>query len=455
MSIIAGYLLPHQANLLLRQKSGEGEKTLLAYKEVGEQIARLKPDTIIIVTPHMESYRDYVQIADGEVGSGRLSYRGRGEYKFRILYDKPLAKEIAMVCSLSDFPAGMEGEQEGSLDHGTMVPLFFLNRSYSSFKAVRIGVSGLSLYDHYRLGQLIARAVSSLGRKAVVIASGDLSHTHEVEGHMEAAERYERTFLNSLARANFGALLNFSRRELHLSGECCQRPATVLAGVFDRENVEAKVLSKEVMGEVGLSVASFIPRGSNPSRAYLDLYLAKEKMRIVTKRSQSDAVARLAYAALDYYVKERGRLPIPSWVPSSLRKERSGVFVSFYKFGSPRGCLGTCFAREGNLANEIVSNTIASASSDPRYGEVRADELPYIEIKVDVLSRPERVNDPALLNPERFGLIVEHGEKRGVLLPRLDGISSADEQLDVALKKGRFEKGENYSLFRFLSASHR
>ena len=455
MSILAAYLLPHQSYLLLRQKDGTGEKTLLAYKAIGNEIARFHPETIVIVSPHMESYRDYMQIADGEIGTGQLHFEGRGDYKFRLVYDRPLAKEIAMVCSSSSFPAGMEGEREGFLDHGTMVPLFFINRAYSSFKVVRIGVSGLSLRDHYRLGELLASSIESLGRRAVLIASGDLSHSHEIDGHEKDADLYETRLLSSLKKGNFGALLNFSRRELKASEECSHRPLTVLAGAFDRENVEVSLLSKEIVSGVGVATGSFYPRGSNPSRAFLELYEAKEKIRIAGKRGAADHAARLAYRAIEYYLKTNSRLPLPSGLPPAFYRRSGGVFVSLYCYGSPRGCLGTCFARESNLGNEIISNAIAVVTSDPRYSDLTIDEFPFVEVRVDVLSRPERIAGIESLNPAKYGLIVESGdEKRGVLLPRLEGVESPEEQLEIAYRKARIEPSEEPSLFRFTTVSH-
>lgn len=454
MAILSAYLLPHQASMLLKQKSGAYEKTLLSYKEVGEQIARLKPDTIIVVSPHMESYRDYVQIADGEVGTGTMSYSSRGEYKFRFLYDRQLAREIASVCSVNSFPAGMEEEKDGYLDHGTMVPLFFINRAYPSYKIVRVGVSGLSLFDHYRLGEMISKAVDSLGRKAIVIASGDLSHAHEEDGKTEYAKKFDVSLQGSVSKGNFGALLNFSRKQLRAASECSVRPLLVMAGCFDRHAVASTVLSRQTVDGVGVMVASFSPRGVDQSRAFLDHYLAKETMTSASKRSGADAYAKLAYRAIEYHLENGGRLPVPSGLPPAFNRKGNGLFVSLFKHGMPRGCVGTVFAREGDLANEIISNALACALSDPRYGEVTNEEWPYITLEVAVCSRPERIQSSSELDPSKYGIIVESGKDIGVLLPGLEGISTREEQLAIALKKARIEKGQAYSLFRFTVTRH-
>ena len=74
------------------------------------------------------------------------------------------------------------GERKPELDHGTLVPLFFIRQKYKGGKIIRIGLSGLPLVDHYALGCLIKAAVEKLGRNAVYIASGDLSHKLQESG---------------------------------------------------------------------------------------------------------------------------------------------------------------------------------------------------------------------------------------------------------------------------------
>lgn len=137
---------------------------------------------------------------------------GAPEISFRMLYDKILAKEISQECKICNFRGGMENGSEDSLDHGTMVPLYFINREFRDFLSVRVGVSGLSLAEHYRFGQIIRSSIDKLGRKAVIIASGDLAHCQSKEstyGYRPEGAIYDDLIMKIMSKMNFGELLSF------------------------------------------------------------------------------------------------------------------------------------------------------------------------------------------------------------------------------------------------------
>jgi len=130
---------------------------------------------------------------------------------------------------------------------------------------------------------------------------------------------------------------------------------------------------------------------------------------------------------------------------------RAGVFVSLHLTdGSLRGCIGTIEATKDNLALEIRSNAISAATRDPRFNAVGSDELEYIKVNVDVLGLPEAVTDKSTLNPEKYGVIVESGYKRGLLLPDLEGVDSVDMQIDIARRKAGILAGEKFNLYKFV-----
>ena len=184
MSIVGSILVPHPP--LIIPEVGKGEEksiaqTTAAYEEAASFAASLQPETLIISSPHSTMYRDYFHISKGESAKGNLSAFGAPGVRFYEEYDTELVREICRLADQENFPAGILSERDPLLDHGTMIPLYFLHRQWSSgkqppFRIIRIGLSGLSLEDHYRFGMLIRKAVDSLGRRAVYVASGDLSH---------------------------------------------------------------------------------------------------------------------------------------------------------------------------------------------------------------------------------------------------------------------------------------
>ncbi len=168
---------------------------------------------------------------------------------------------------------------------------------------------------------------------------------------------------------------------------------------------------------------------------------------------QSHALVRLARETIEAYLKEDRRIKPPKDPPPELQGQ-AGAFVTLHRHGELRGCIGTIHPAHPTVAEEVIENAIAAATRDPRFRPVRADELPDLDIKVDVMGEPEPVESLDQLDPQRYGLIVEsvnHPWKRGLLLPDLEGIDSAEKQLHWTRyhKAGITDPDEPIKMYRF------
>lgn len=131
----------------------------------------------------------------------------------------------------------------------------------------------------------------------------------------------------------------------------------------------------------------------------------------------------------------------------------AAAFVSIKKHGELRGCMGTIEPTEPSVAREIVANAIKAATADPRFSPVRPKELAALEISVDVLTPRERA-EPDDLDPAQFGVVVESGWRRGLLLPDLPGVTSTREQISIARRKAGIAPDEPIVLWRFRVERH-
>ena len=152
MPIVGAFMVPHPP--LIIPDVGKGSerqvaKTIESYEKVAERIAELKPETIIISSPHSVMYADYFHISAGRGARGSFSDFGAGNVTFNVDYDSDLVEHINNMASKEHFPAGFMGEKNPSLDHGTMVPLYYIMKKYTDFKLIRTGLSGLDLFVHY------------------------------------------------------------------------------------------------------------------------------------------------------------------------------------------------------------------------------------------------------------------------------------------------------------------
>ncbi len=158
---------------------------------------------------------------------------------------------------------------------------------------------------------------------------------------------------------------------------------------------------------------------------------------------------KLAKDTVELYVREGKILEVrEDEVPPEFR-ERAGVFICLKIKGNLRGCIGTFQPTEPSIAHETVRNAISAATCDPRFECVRTDELDTIEYTVDVLTLPEKVASKSELDPRRYGVIVEAGRRRGLLLPDLEGVDTVDYQISIAMQKAGIPRGTPVELFRF------
>ena len=159
-------------------------------------------------------------------------------------------------------------------------------------------------------------------------------------------------------------------------------------------------------------------------------------------------LVQLARDTITAYITSGTILPSPIELAPEMTP-RAGVFVSIHKSSELRGCIGTIEPHKTNVAEEIIANAVAAATQDPRFNPITTDELDGLEISVDVLSVPEQTACLDELDPKKYGLIVECGYRRGLLLPDLPGVESAQEQLDICRAKGGIRPGENVKMYRF------
>ena len=460
MPILAAFMVPHPPLIIPEIGRGSEEEvreTIRAYEQAADAIAALAPETIVITSPHSLMYADYFHISPGDGAKGSFKQFRAGQVRFEETYDTGLRERICSLAEAEDFPAGTLGERDPELDHGTMVPLYFIRKKYGGGKILRIGLSGLPLTDHYRLGQLIARAVEETGRRTVFVASGDLSHKlqpHGPYGFAPEGPEYDRRIMDVCGRAAFGELLEFDETFCEKAAECGHRSFVIMAGAFDGVHVRARVFSHQDVTGVGYGIISFYPEGKDESRHFLKACLEKQEKELHEKAAKSDAYVRLARASVESWVRRRQVLPVPEDLPAELTKRRAGAFVSIHKNGQLRGCIGTISATEGSLAQEIIQNAISASSRDPRFAPIGPEELKYLEINVDVLGEAEPVGSPDQLDVKRYGVIVSHGRKRGLLLPDLDGVDTVEEQIRIAKQKAGIREYETCSLERFEVVRH-
>ena len=426
---------------------GKGEtakagKTISAMHKTALRIAEQKPGTVIVISPHGNVFKDYVFMLGERVLKGGFDKFGSYDYRAEFNNDIDLLSDIINICSQNDFPAGMLDQQTrkklgiaDDLDHGALVPLYFISEEYNHFKLLHISIADLDKRILRRFGEYIRQAVDNSSKNVVIIASGDMSHYLSDDspyGYRKEGPEFDKLLVELLRSNKFEEIFELPAHLCERAGQCGLKSIEIMAGVINGQNTSIEVLSYEGPFGIGYLVA--------------DVFAGKKSQ---------DPYVELAKNTIRHYLKTKKKYDITDQIQDELLNQNSAVFVSLKKHGSLRGCIGTLEPNRENTAMEIIDNAISAAFRDPRFSPLRKDEFDELDVSVDVLSKPEKISSKDGLDPKRYGVIVSKGAKRGVLLPDLEGVDDIEHQLAIALSKAGISEDDDYLIQRFEVIRHK
>jgi MEMO1 family protein len=408
-----------------------------AMAKLTRRIIETGAETVILISPHAPLEPDsFVAYIGPEVCGDFSNFNAPGT-SFAARVDEELLAAIKEAAAAKNYT--VSSLREYDLDHGTAVPLYFLLRNGWEGKVVTLGYSFLSNDDHLRFGTCIKRAIDHVGRRVAFIASGDLSHRLKPEapaGYNPDAHVFDEQVVEALRANAPQKIVDIDHGLRRLAGECGYRSMLVALGASSELPPACEVLSYEAPFGVGYLVAQLtnqpaVQPAEQRTTDYLDL-------------------PALARRAVEAFVRDGGVID-PRPFTRGLLGDIAPCFVSLKTHdGDLRGCIGTIEPTRDTLAQEIVANAISAATNDPRFDPVRVEELSQLRYSVDVLFPAEEavLGD---LDPAIYGVIVEDktGARRGLLLPDIPGITSAEQQVEIAARKAGIGPNEPIQLYRF------
>jgi len=401
-----------------------------AMAELSRRVIDSGAETVILISPHAPLEIDSFVAYEGPEVTADFSNFSAPEIHFTAPVDEDLLSAIRKAAGSQNYKVTALREQD--LDHGTAVPLYFLQRNGFQGRVVTLGYSFLSNDDHLRFGSCIRKAVEEVGRRVAFIASGDLSHRlkpHAPAGYNPNAHEFDDQVVDAL-RSNVPQRIvdiDYSLRKL--AGECGYRSMLVAIGASSDLPLACEVLSYEAPFGVGYLVAQLINQA---------------------KLAAESTLPEIARDAVETFIRS-GNILTPPESTTGLLSSPAPCFVCLKTLdGELRGCIGTIEPARETLAEEIVANAISAAINDPRFDPVKTAELSNLRYSVDVLfpAEPAEMKD---LDPAVFGVIVEDeaGSRRGLLLPDIPSIDNAEQQVEIAARKAGIARDERIRLWRF------
>ena len=466
MSLVAAYIVPHPP--LAVPEVGRGEEraiqaTIDGYKEVAARIAHHAPETIVIISPHTAYFADWIHIAGGTGAEGDLSQFRAPNVRIGLTYDEAFRKALEEEARNHGIPAGQAPGRASALDHGMMVPLYYLDEAYpaSEYEAVSIGGSALPRPQLLEFGRCIASVAESLDRRCVLLVSGDLAHKLKDDGPYgfdPAAPEFDSQFVRIVEDGDPNEFATLDAKMCEDAAECGLSGFIMMAGALDEvrdktgDSFTSELLSYEGPFGVGYGVAAFERIDGDDSRETASI--ASMNTARSSERYSEDPLVDLAYRTVNFYVRE-GRVPNTPDLGETL-PESAGCFVSIHTRDTDalRGCIGTIQPTRDSLAEEVIQNAVSASTRDPRFPAIAPEELDNLSISVDVLFPPESASVEDL-DVKHYGIIVTKGFRRGLLLPDLEGVDTVEQQLAIACAKAGIERfGPDVELERFEVVRH-
>ncbi len=456
-SVVFAGIAPHPPIMVPevgRDAIVEVRNSIDAMAELTERVIRSGAETVILISPHAPLEPDAFVAYDGpQLYADFANFRAPTATVHAELDDELLSEITRTAAAQNLSTTRIKGFD---LDHGTAVPLYFLQRHGWNGRVVALGYSFLSNEDHLRFGRCIHAAIECVARPVAFIASGDLSHRLKLEapaGYNPRAHLFDEEVVDAIRSCATRRIVDLDPELRRMAGECGYRSMLVAIGVAQELEPACEVISYEAPFGVGYLVAQLLAvKQPEPPAVAGGLTAANEN----PGEPEGADLPALARQVVETYVTNGVIIKAPESC-SDLLSQRAGCFVSIKtRAGELRGCIGTIDPAKDTLAEEVILNAISAATLDPRFAPVREDELPGLKYSVDVLSPPEltRLED---LDPRVYGVIVadENGLRRGLLLPGLEGIETAAQQVEIAKRKAGILPGDAIRLWRFRSERYR
>lgn len=413
-----------------------------AMREAASRVMRLKPEDIVLISPHSPRKRGAFGLWSADFIAGSFDEFGAPEATVALPNDRPLVDAIVEAAHSRNLATWFIPGHH--LDHGALVPLWFLGEAGWSGPTVVVSLSNSGEEALARLGEAIAAAAETLHRRVAVIASGDMSHRLTAGapcGFHPRAHQFDETFIRLVRAGDYHTLSEINPELRELAAEDAV-DSTVVAAAAARWNSSGhEVLNYERPFGVGYGVAvlSAPQCGLNkPASPDSDaLYHCGDVLPWVARQSVAAALH-----------SDHGSSPK---VAGDYLNTPRGVFVTIHqRNGKLRGCVGTLTPVCANLVGETWHNARLAAFRDGRFAPVTADELNHLQFDVSVVRPSEEVASRTKLDPERYGVIVRTPDGRcGVLLPAIKSVTTVEEQLAIALRKGGIGQDEPFATERF------
>ncbi|NLN98524.1 MAG: AmmeMemoRadiSam system protein A [Eubacteriaceae bacterium] len=303
-----------------------------------------------------------------------------------------------------------------------------IQKYHPDFKMVELKISGQNPLEHYAIGTTVRRAIESGDQSVWIIAE---SYTDQPLPQ----------FKGLLEENKFEAFLNLIIEKKNPDLNFAIKGILMALGATDAVQVQTTSLIQDPQS---FCITYRYDLESDSTTESGLLKKIKEQYDYSSNRNEHQNIyLNLAWQTLEKIIKSKRRLFLNDYLEDKSKEDQEklveiqkGIFVTLYEYGELRGCMGTLYPVTENLGEEIIRNTIESALNDTRFTPIEEKDLSNLEIVIDIIDEIVPLQDLTQIDPKRFGLIAEQGLSKGILLPDLGGIDTAEQQINHVCRVG-------------------
>jgi AmmeMemoRadiSam system protein A len=437
MSISCAVLMCHAPIVIPEIAGAEAahcRTTTEAMRETARAIIAHEPALIVLISPHAPRRPRSIGITFDDALLGDFERFGHAQVALELEGASDEAQRIAEKAreeGVATHP--LSGR---ALDHGSLVPLFFVQEAGYRGRIVVTSLPYPGAELETAFGHALQKAARESGQRWAILASGDMSHRltrNAPAGYAPRAREFDRGFTRALRHGDLRSAISADPDLLELAAEDVVQSTTVAAAAVQYRAHGTRVFAYEAPFGVG----------------YLEALLFSQNAERSPDSEPPEVLIEIALQAIACALRGEAYTPpvlAPPW------NEARAVFVTLRSpSGELRGCIGRTEPRFASLSEEVADCAISAATRDVRMPSVYSEELASLSVEVSVLGDPELVEDTAQLDPARYGVVVEQGSLRGVLLPAVEGVTQPEQQLQIALRKGGIAPHGRYKVSRFVT----
>ncbi len=264
-------IAPHPPIIIPEIGRGELSKvqqTVDGMKDLGRRFKEQDPELLIVISPHGQVTREGPSVLTQEQLEGDFGQFGFPKINVEMQTDGQLIDLLVEESSASPVKPVLLTDRDmrfsggKTLDHGAMVPLYYLNEAGVSVPGVHITIGFQPYRQLYQFGRDLKQAVEKRGISTAVVASGDLSHRltpGAPAGFSPRGSEFDQLLVELIRDGRVDDILNIDQGLVEEAGECGLRSFVIALGMVDSQKFKTEVISYEGPFGVGYLVAAIYP----------------------------------------------------------------------------------------------------------------------------------------------------------------------------------------------------